>query len=223
MKKITLAAEARENTGKQAAKAIRRAGRVPAALYGPRMDSTRSLSVDRRELERLTQSDTTTLVSLEFPSEEPIQSLLKSHQSDRVRGTVIHADFYQVADDHILHTAIPVEISGTAAGVRVGGVLERPFREVEIECYPRDLPEHLMIDVTALEIGDSLHVSDLDLPSGVTIRSPEASATLVQVVQPRAVLVEAEVEGEAAAEGAAPAEGEAAGEGDGAAKGGGEG
>lgn len=199
MKRITLNAEPRTAVGKHATKQLRRAGRVPVSLYGPEMAAPRALSVDWRELSKLLASHTASLVDLHITGEDdPVQTLLKDHDEHRVRGHVIHADFYQVSAGHKIHTVVPIEIVGNAPGVKAGGILERAVREVEIECLPRDLPEQIEVDVSQMEIGDSLHVSDLQLPGGVVIHGADESTTLVHCLMPR-VMPTAEEEAAAAA------------------------
>ncbi len=218
MKQITLPAQERTETGKKATKALRHTGAIPVTLYGPALKQSRNLSVDRRALETVTHSHSTMLISLEIDGKETVRTLLKAHQADRVRGHLLHADFYHVRDDHRLHTVIPVEVEGNSEGVKAGGILERAIREVEIECLPQDLPEHLMVDVTALEIGDSVRVRDLVLPAGVTVRAPEPGITLVHVIVPRVVIEETPAEAEAAVEGEEAVEGAEAAEGEGEGK-----
>lgn len=208
MKQISMPAHERQETGKKATKALRLAGQVPVTLYGPSLENSRNLSMDRRALEKIAHSHSTMLISLDIDGKEQVRSLLKAHQADPVRGHLIHADFYHVTEDHRLHTVIPVEVTGNSEGVKAGGVLERAIREIEIECLPRDLPENITVDVTDLEIGHSIHVGDLTLPEGVIVRSPEPTVTLVQVVVPRVVVEETPAEeGEELPEGAEAAEG----------------
>jgi len=130
--------------------------------------------------------------------------LVKELQREPVRGSLLHADLFEISADEQIQVAVPIHLSGDAAGVVMGGVIEHVLREVEISCLPRAIPDEIIADVAALEIGDSLHVSDLPLPEGIELIT-DASLSVVSVILPKVV----EEEPEAAAEDEA-AEGEAA-------------
>jgi large subunit ribosomal protein L25 len=214
-----LVAEKREESGKGVARKLRAAGRVPAVLYGHGMEPI-ALSVDSRELIHVfhTGAGTNVLVDLIVDGDDHL-AMAREIQRDHIKGRFMHVDFLVVSRDQVISVSVPVRVIGESVGVKAGGVLEHHLWEVQVECLPTDVPEAIEADVSELEIGMSLKVSDLSAPEGVTITSNiEDSVVAVQQPQARVELeeeaAEEEAEGEAAAEGA---EGEAA-EGEGAAE-----
>jgi large subunit ribosomal protein L25 len=213
-----LVAETREETGKGAARKLRAAGRVPAILYGHGMDPV-ALSVDSRELFHLlhTGAGANVLVDLVVDGTEHL-ALPRDVQRDHIRGRFVHVDFLAVRRDEKIHVTIPLRIVGESPGVKAGGVLEHHLWELYVECLATDVPEAIDVDISGLEIGSGVRVSDLKVRSGVTIlTSPEDS--VVAVTQPQVAVEEEEaaeaVEGEVAeeeAEGATAEEAENAAE-----------
>lgn len=192
----TLNAEPRTETGKGAAGRLRRAGRIPAVVYGH--DDPQALSVEAREFHKEFHTvSESTLIKLKFPKGER-QVLIKEYSEDIRTGEITHIDFYEVEKGRKVHTRIALELEGSPVGVREGGVLEHSIYEVEIECLPKDLPEHMIVDVSNLETGQSLHISDITPPAGVTILN-DGDQTIASVTVPRAA-IEAEEEAEEAAE-----------------------
>ena len=213
-----LVAETREGTGKGAARKLRASGRVPAILYGHGMDPL-ALSVDSRELFHLlhTGAGANVLVDLVVDGTEHL-ALPRDVQRDHIRGRFVHVDFLAVRRDEKIHVTIPLRIVGESPGVKAGGVLEHHLWELNVECLATDVPEAIDVDISGLEIGSGVRVSDLKVRSGVTIlTSPEDS--VVAVTQPQVAVEEEEaaeaVEGEVAeeeAEGATAEEAENAAE-----------
>lgn len=213
-----LVAETREGTGKGAARKLRAAGRVPAILYGHGMDPL-ALSVDSRELFHLlhTGAGANVLVDLVVDGTEHL-ALPRDVQRDHIRGRFVHVDFLAVRRDEKIHVTIPLRIVGESPGVKAGGVLEHHLWELNVECLATDVPQAIDVDISGLEIGSGVRVSDLKVRSGVTIlTSPEDS--VVAVTQPQVAVEEEEaaeaVEGEVAeeeAEGATAEEAENAAE-----------
>ena len=213
-----LVAETREGTGKGAARKLRAAGRVPAILYGHGMDPL-ALSVDSRELFHLlhTGAGANVLVDLVVDGTEHL-ALPRDVQRDHIRGRFVHVDFLAVRRDEKIHVTIPLRIVGESPGVKAGGVLEHHLWELNVECLATDVPEAIDVDISGLEIGSGVRVSDLKVRSGVTIlTSPEDS--VVAVTQPQVAVEEEEaaeaVAGEVAeeeAEGATAEEAESAAE-----------
>jgi large subunit ribosomal protein L25 len=213
-----LVAETREGTGKGAARKLRAAGRVPAILYGHGMDPL-ALSVDSRELFHLlhTGAGANVLVDLVVDGTEHL-ALPREVQRDHIKGRFVHVDFLAVRRDEKIHVTIPLRIVGESPGVKAGGVIEHHLWELNVECLATDVPEAIDVDISGLEIGSGVRVSDLKVRSGVTIlTSPEDS--VVAVTQPQVAVEEEEaaeaVEGEVAeeeAEGATAEEAENAAE-----------
>ena len=197
MEKI-LNAEPRTETGKGAAGRLRRAGRIPAVVYGH--DEPHSLSVEAREFHKEFHTvSESTLINLKFPKGER-QVLIKDYVEDIRTGEIMHIDFYEVEKGRKVQTRIALELEGSPVGVREGGVLEHSLYEVDIECLPKDLPEHMVVDVSGLANGESLHISDITPPPGVEILN-DPDQTIAAVTIPRAIIEEDEEEAaDAAAE-----------------------
>jgi large subunit ribosomal protein L25 len=207
-----LVADKREGTGKGVARRLRASGRVPAVLYGHGMEPL-SLSVDSRELFHLfhTGAGTNVLVDLVVDGDEHL-AMPREVQRDHIRGRFVHVDFLVVSRDEKITISVPIRVVGESVGVKAGGVLEHHLWEVQVECLPTDVPEAIEADVSDLEIGSGLRVSDLLAPDGATILT-NADESVLAVTQPQmAVELEEEEEEAEAAEGEAAegAEGEAA-------------
>src|SRR5262249_50022189 len=142
------------------------------------------------------------LVDLEIEGGEKTLALIQDVQHHPIRRDILHVDFHALRADEKMHTTVPVFCHGEASGVKnAGGVLEQLLRAIEVECLPKDLPESISVDVSKLEIGDAIHIKDIQLPAGVIARgAPETS-----IVHCAAPAVE-EVAAPAAVEGAVPAE-----------------
>lgn len=198
---ITISAERRTTTGTSAARAIRREGKVPAVIYGHGRDSA-SLAVSGMELDKALQgiAAESTVIELKVDG-TPAQVLIREIQRHPTRLHITHVDFYEIHAGETLTLGVPLRLVGTPSGVRnQGGVLEQFLREIEIEVLPKDIPDQLELDVTELEIGDSLHVRDLSVANAEILDEPDA--TICTVVPPR--VEEEPVVAEAAAEMAEP-------------------
>jgi large subunit ribosomal protein L25 len=197
----TLKAALRTETGKGAMRRLRQEGRVPAVVYG-RGEETRSLSVDARELETLMKHHSldTTLIELSIEGAArgagKVRTLVAEVQSHPYKPIVLHVDFQQIHAGEMVTVQVPVRLQGTPAGVRAGGVLQHILHDIEAECAVESIPESFEYDVSDLEIGDSVHVSDLVVPSAVTLLI-DAERTVCTVAPPT-VLEVAEGDEEAA-------------------------
>lgn len=210
-----LKAEPRDGTGKGVARRLRAEGRVPAVVYGHGMMPL-NVSVDSRELFHLlhTEAGENVLVDLHVDHEQFL-AMAREVQRDHTRGQFIHVDFLQIARDEKITVEVPVHIVGESRGVKEGGVIEHHLWELEVECFPQDVPTSIEANISNLGINESLKVKDLVVPENCTILTPKNEA-VVSVVPPQVLKVEEEVaaavegeEAEAAAEGAT---GEEAGE-----------
>jgi large subunit ribosomal protein L25 len=208
-----LVAELRDATGKGVARKLRAAGRIPAVVYGKGVES-QAISVDPSALQRLLQSTgagMNTLIELSVDGATRTV-LVKELQRDPVRGRPLHTDFYLVELDKTVEVAVPIHLVGRPEGVELGGILDHPLRELELECLPRAIPESVDVDVTALDVGDSIHVRDLELPEGVSVRT-DGNLAVASVIAPAVVEEPVAEEAEEAEEGEeAAAEGEEAAE-----------
>jgi large subunit ribosomal protein L25 len=189
MQQIELEVSLRTEKGKGAAHRIRREGKMPAVLYGRGMQ-TYSLALNPKELEKILTSGAreNTLIGLKITGagSEGIGHkvvMLKDLQMHPVRRTYLHADFYAVAMDEKIEVEVPIHLTGKAEGVKSGGILQQPLREVRVRCLPTEIPESIEIDVSALKIGDSLHVQDI-LSAAKCELVAETNLTVASVVPP---------------------------------------
>src|SRR2546423_5519123 len=170
-KQVKLTAERRTAIGRSAVRKLKAAGSVPAVIYGSK-DKPEALQVSRRDINALLShaAGENILVELEVAGQSRL-ALVQEVQHAPVGGAVLHVDFHAVSQDEVIEADVPLEPVGTANGVKnMGGLLEQNLRSLSIECLPRDLPDVIRVDVSALNIGDSIHVRDLPLPDGVTTR-----------------------------------------------------
>jgi large subunit ribosomal protein L25 len=205
MADATLTAELRHAAGKGPAGRIRREGLVPAVVYGLGADTV-SVSVSARELAHILagESGANTLIALKLDGTDQL-ALARQIQRHPVKGTLTHVDFVRVRADQAIQAEVPVSLVGEAEGVSRGGVLEQLVHTLSIEALPRDVPPAIEHDISALEIGSTVHVSDLVVPAGVTVMQA-ADELVAQISAPRVAEEAAPAEGEAAeGEGAAPA------------------
>lgn len=207
-KEQKLQAELREGTGKGVARKLRQSGRVPAVLYGHGSDAV-ALSVDSRDLYHLlhTGAGSNVLVDLVVDGTDHL-AMPREIQRDAIRGSFWHVDFLEVSRDETIAVDVPIHVVGESVGVKQGGVLEHHLWDLHVECLPGDVPEAIEVDISALEVGDSLKVSDLTIPPGVTVLTGEDESVLAVVVPQAREVEEAEAEAAAAAEAAEGAEGE---------------
>src|SRR5256714_682103 len=170
-KQVKLTAERRTAIGRSAVRKLKAAGSVPAVIYGSK-DKPEALQVSKRDINALLShaAGENILVELEVGGKSRL-ALVQEVQHAPVGGAVLHVDFHAVSQDEVIEADVPLEPVGTANGVKnMGGLLEQNLRSLSIECLPRDLPDVIRVDVSALNIGDSIHVRDLPLPDGVTTR-----------------------------------------------------
>ena len=201
-KEIKVRAAAREGRGKNDARRARREGQVPVTIYGGTGETVAAL-VPLRELAAILRSDTgrNTILTMEIEGVGTSEVMFQERQIDPVRGRLVHADFKRLVKGEKIEATVPLRLVGEPIGVREEqGVLEQIIREVEIRCEPRDIPEHLDVDVTNLGVHDVLHVSDIPISAGVEIlESADTVIATVGVIKEEVVPV-APVEGEVPAE-----------------------
>ena len=191
----------REIKRKRDAKRLLRNGKIPGILYGPKTQAV-ALQFDKRDFStRIAGLEGSHLVRLKSDSAALAEkvALLKHMQFHPLNGEVIHADLYEVDLSTKITVRVPLHFVGKAEGVVRGGILQPIVREVEVECLPLDIPEFFDVDVSALDIGDSVHIEELTMPEGVTVVA-ETNLALVAVVPPSieeapTPAVEAPVEG----------------------------
>ena len=202
-KEIIVRAVRREGRGKNDARRARREGQVPVTIYGGGTEAVAALA-PLRELAAILRSYTgrNTIFTVDIEGVEATEVMFIDRQIDPVRSRLVHADFKRLVKGEKIEATVPLRLVGEPIGVREGaGVLEQIIREVEIRCEPRDIPEHLDVDVTNLGVHDVLHVSDIPTSEGVEILTgADTVIATVGVVKEEPVEVAAPVEGEAPAE-----------------------
>jgi large subunit ribosomal protein L25 len=186
---VKLKAEKRTVVGRNAIKKIKAQGLVPGVIYGSQGEPI-ALQVEARALTNVLAHALSEHVLVELEIADGSQStnrlaLIQEVQHHPLRPELLHVDFHAVSATEKITSEVPIEAVGDALGVRTfGGLLEHSLRTLEVECFPQDLPEIVRIDVTNLNIGESLHVRDIPLPSGVESLTP-ADLTVVSVVASR--------------------------------------
>ncbi|MSO37089.1 MAG: 50S ribosomal protein L25 [Acidimicrobiia bacterium] len=194
MADITLAAEIRTDLGSRPAGRLRRAGRLPAVVYGHKVDPV-SVTVSARELEHILhgQSGANTLITLNLEGGEAL-ALARQIQRHATRGDLVHVDFVRVSRDETVRAEVPLHSEGDAPGVREGGLLEQLIFHVSVEAKPGDIPTEIVFDISGLALSDQLRIADLTVPRGVALLH-DAGALVAQVTIPRGM---ADEEGEGA-------------------------
>lgn len=200
---ITLEAEPREVFGKNEARRTRQSGLIPGVVYGGGGPSI-PVSVNPRNVVRILQSEAghNAIFTLQIRGKAPARVMLRDWQVEPLAGRLLHVDMVRVTLDTKLKVKVPIQVTGVAQGVKVqGGIFEFLLREVEIECLPDDIPDHIVVDVTDLMVGKTLRVSDLAANDKIKLLT-DANRAVAHVVT---IKVEEEKPAEVVAE-AAPAE-----------------
>lgn len=173
MEKILLKAEARTELGKGGARSLRRSNMLPAIIYAG--GKSKPIKLDRKEIVRLISSGVGehALINIELTGEKSKQevhpSLIKEYQADPVTNELLHVDFLEVSLKKKIKINIPIVLTKEPAGIKLGGILQHHLREVQIECLPTQIPDGIDVDAEFIDIGHSLHVSDLQPPEGIKI------------------------------------------------------
>ena len=217
MDQLDLKAQVRKSAGKGNARSLRREGRIPAVLYGPKTESI-MLSIDTKEFEQIVKNANigSVLLNLQIQNGQDSNrpAMIKELQTHPLSGAFLHIDFYEIDMQRKITVSVPVVTRGISAGVEEGGLLQIVRREIELFCLPTAIPESIEVDITDLTIGDSIHISEITLPSEVELPE-DVDFTVVTVLAPKVeeepVEEEELEEGEEAAE-EEGTEGEAAAE-----------
>ena len=202
-KEIIIRATAREGRGKNDARRARNNGQVPVTIYGGAGEAVAALA-PLSELAAILRSDTgrNTIFTVDIEGVEATEVMFADRQIDPVRSRLVHADFKRLVKGEKIEATVPLRLVGEPYGVREeAGMLEQLVREVEIRCQPRDIPEHIDVDVTDLKVHDVLHVSDIPVAEGIEIlEEPDTAIATVGVVKEEPTAVAAPLEGEVPAE-----------------------
>jgi large subunit ribosomal protein L25 len=193
---------------KNAARRVRVSGQIPAVVYGAGQDSV-AVAVDPKIITKILHSDSghNTIFDLDVTGSGKVKAMIVDWQHEPIKGALLHIDLKRIAMDKAMRVSVPVQLVGVPVGVKTqGGILEQVVREVEIECLPSDIPSHLDVDVTALEMNQSIHISDLPHSGSIKFLDDEG-LTVAHVTAIKETAAEAEA---AAAAEAAPSEPEVA-------------
>ena len=198
MNEVSLTARKREETGKQVAKRLRREGKLPAVIYGGGEDPL-SLELDYREFDAFVRKHRgeNVLINLKIGRSKPKTAILRDIQHDYIKDGLIHAEFQQISLTDRLTATVAVVLIGEAPGTapEFGGILEQSQRELMIQCIASEMPDHLEVDVSALQLGDSIHVRDLEFPDMDIVTDGDAVVASVAMPMREEVVEEEEEEG----------------------------
>ena len=209
MATVKLGVKLRTDLGKQGAKRTRAGGSVPAMLYGEKLEN-RALSIDAHEFRAAlsTRAGRNVILVLNLEGDRETRAVIRDMDRDPVTREILHVDLQRISENRPVVMHVPVVLVGESMAVKEGrGILDHTMRELEVKCLPRDIPEHIEVDVSALEVKHAIHVRDIVVDRVELLDNPERP--VVEVLQPTIFRepVEAVAEGEAAE---VPAEGEAA-------------
>jgi large subunit ribosomal protein L25 len=212
LEQFEINATVRKKTGNGPARVLRRGGRIPAVLYGPKTEPV-LLSVNIKELELILKKSSigSVILNLVIQNGKKVtkQAMIKEFQSHPVSGQFIHIDFYEIDMQRKINVMIPITTTGISKGVELGGLLQIIRREIEVFCMPGDIPEAIEIDITDLDIGDSVHVDELQLGDNIELPA-DVNFTVVTILSPKVEEVAEEEEEEALEGEEEAAEGEGA-------------
>jgi large subunit ribosomal protein L25 len=211
--RTTLTVQAREELGSRNTRRLRKQGFVPGVLYG--RGEPVAISIEERELRRALTgaAGLHSILDVQIDGKgSKHASILKDYQVDKVRGGVVHVDLQEVRLDQTITASVSVHLVGgeDAPGVREGGVLSQPLREIQVEALPLEIPEHIDLDVSHMATGDTLRIGDIAVPDGVTLLDDAETVVATVTAPTREVVEEEAAEGEEIAEGEEGAEGAAA-------------
>jgi len=206
MAEVTLEVARRESSGKGVARKLRQQGRIPAVVYGGHRESV-AIEVDRKAVAELIQKSQHGVRSIFLlkmaDTDQQRHAMIKEIQMDPISRKMTHIDFIRVVMDEVIRTTVPVRVTGTAIGVKQGGLLDFQVRDLHVECLPTAIPDSIEVDISELDVHDYVRIGDIKLPDGVKVLD-DPDRVVVGVTLARAEVVEAVVA--PAEEGVVPAE-----------------
>jgi large subunit ribosomal protein L25 len=201
---IDLQAQKRSVQGTGAVGRLRRAGSIPGVVYGRKLENT-DIQVDGKTFTRIIDHSASDniLVNLQIDGSAQL-ALVQELQHDHLKGGILHVDFHAINMDEEIHADVPLELVGSAEGVKAGGQLDFLLHTITVYCLPKDLPEKISVDVTSLKLNEAFHVNQLSLPAGVKVRL-DGDVVIAIVEEAKAEETPAAAAAAAPAKGAAPA------------------
>ncbi|MCM3750040.1 50S ribosomal protein L25/general stress protein Ctc [Paenibacillus pasadenensis] len=190
---ITMQAEARSNASKGSLRKLRQEGKVPAVVYGKKLESSSVISLEEKEVLHLLRSQPNAIIELTIPDAGKQPVMITDVQRDALSRKLVHVDLHQINMNEEIKASVRIDITGDSTGVREGGVLSVTLHEVEVQCLPNDIPESIEADISALGVGENLAAGDLKLPGKVQlVTDPEQ--IVVGVLAPQKEVSEEEAE-----------------------------
>jgi len=187
LKQLELKATLRSTVGNGPARQLRQQGKMPAVLYGPKTESV-PLIIDTKELEACLKEGSVAQsifnLAVEGGAKKATAVMIREMQRHPVSGDILHADFYEIDMKHRIRVMVPVTTVGKSKGVELGGTLQIVRREIEVLCLPTEIPDNIVVDITELDMGDSVHVDELPLPDGVELPA-DLNFTVLTVMSPK--------------------------------------
>jgi large subunit ribosomal protein L25 len=197
--KITVKAELREGRGKNDSRRMRQQGRVPVVIYGGGTES-RAISIELKELAAILRTDSgvNSVFSLDIAGEGLTDVIFQDRQIDSIHGRLVHADLRRFAKGEKIEMTVPIHLLGDAAGLsEEGAVMSQALREIKVLCEPAKTPDSIDVDVSGLNVGESIHVSDLKVGAGIEIHEePETVVASIIIVQEEELEPQTEAAGE---------------------------
>ncbi|MFS0725077.1 50S ribosomal protein L25/general stress protein Ctc [Paenibacillus sp. 1P07SE] len=190
---VSLKVEKREAQSKGKLNQLRQQGKVPGVVYGQKIKQASPIAVDEKELQALLRSNPNAVVEIDVPAAGKQPVMITDIQRDSLSKKLLHIDMFQIDMNSEVKTSVRIEVVGEAPGVKEGGVLQVVLHELEITCLPNSIPESVMIDVSELQIGESLAASELKLPEGVNA-SIDEEMVIVSVLAPQKEELDEEAE-----------------------------
>ncbi|QJC50186.1 50S ribosomal protein L25 [Paenibacillus albicereus] len=190
---ITMQAEARSNGSKGSLRKLRSEGKVPAVVYGKKLESSSVISLEEKEVLHLLRSQPNAIIELKIPDAGKQPVMITDVQRDALSRRLIHVDLHQINMNEEIKASVRVDLTGDSAGVREGGVLSVTLHEVEVQCLPNDIPDSLEADISGLGVGENLSAGELKLPDKVQlVTDPEQ--IIAGVLAPQKEVSEEEAE-----------------------------
>ncbi|MGO4548739.1 50S ribosomal protein L25 [Paenibacillus sp. 2TAB23] len=190
---IAMKADQRTVATKGELRQLRLQGKIPGVIYGKQLDQAAQVAVDGKELQALLRSQPNAVLEINIPSHGKTSVMISEIQRDSLSRQVLHVDFHQINMNENVRANVRIQAEGDSQGVREGGILQIILHELEVQCLPGSIPDAVAVDISALEVGGSLLVSDLSLPKGVeALADPEQ--VVVTILAPQKELTEEEAE-----------------------------
>jgi large subunit ribosomal protein L25 len=193
----TLKVQLRDKSSRGDLNQIRKEGMIPGVVYGKGLDAPAPISIDEKELMAMLRSHPHAVIDLEVPGQGKHPVMMADLQRDSITRQVLHIDFHRINMNEKIKTPTRVEISGKSPGEEEGGMLQFVLHEIDVLCYPKDIPDTITVDVSGLQIGENITIADLKLPADVEA-AQDADMVVVSVLAPQKGTAEDEAADEAA-------------------------